>query len=302
MSFFTPVRASSCRARCSRGKAAFHVHVVAAGLAQQRPAGGLVQLGAGLVRGVGGLGQMHGMGRDGHGVGACQAAGQDGLGHFVLHDGGQVTVVAVGRAHAAGQGVLGQLQGAGVVSGVDVPYQHGGQHIVLGAWAGREHAVQVGVVLGQHGALGFDLALNALQVFQAQAVLVQLGELQLVGGAHRVAVGVCGLGQRRLLQGQVVHAVPLGRCQAHGRCSFVLRWWAAARGLQIAAPFFRAAICCRRAAGVRRVRCSRPGKPCPGPRSRMRRCWTRRSRYGRAWGCRSLRGGACRPGSRWTGS
>ena len=52
----------------------------------------------------------------------------------------------------------------------------------------------------------------------AQAVLVQLRQLQFVGGAYGLAVGVVGFALRGLLRCKAVHAVPLGWCLSHCWC------------------------------------------------------------------------------------
>ncbi|MCY1376294.1 hypothetical protein D9M69_637720 [compost metagenome] len=112
--------------------------------------------------------------------------------------------------------VGGDVQCAAVFAGVDVPDHEGGEDFVLGAAAFGEHALDVGGVLGQQLALEFGLALVGLDLPQAQAVLGELGQLQLVGiGAFHAVVAV-GLGGG---EGGVDALVVAASRAAHGQSS-----------------------------------------------------------------------------------
>ena len=101
-----------------------------------------------------------------------------------------------------------------LAAGIDAPDHDGGEHFVLGAAAFREYTLEVGGVFGQQLALELGLALVGLDLPQAQAVLQELGELELVGVGAFHAVVAAGLG--RLEGGGDALEVLAGRA-AHGQ-------------------------------------------------------------------------------------
>ncbi|MNY24974.1 hypothetical protein D3C86_1587240 [compost metagenome] len=87
------------------------------------------------------------------------------------------------------------LQGIGKCTGIDRPDHKGGHYFILGAVAASQDTLDVGLVSRQQLNLERGLALIALNVFQAQAVLQQLGQLKFVGrGTSHARQGGCGGG------------------------------------------------------------------------------------------------------------
>ncbi|MNN58423.1 hypothetical protein D3C81_1734710 [compost metagenome] len=115
-----------------------------------------------------------------------------GGGDFFRHQAAQGASEAIGHDHLVLQHVLGNVQAAGEVAGIEAPDHDGGHHFVLGALAGFQHALHIGHVVGQQLAFEFGLALVRLHLFQAQAVLQQLVELMLVGGGTGHGLGRFG--------------------------------------------------------------------------------------------------------------
>ncbi|MNN48817.1 hypothetical protein D3C81_1633160 [compost metagenome] len=106
-------------------------------------ADGLVQLGARLVGRVAGRRQVFHLAQHLRRVLwiAGQLAVQISFGELVQHQRGDVAAVSLGQGEFVRQSVFGHDQGAVVFARVDVPHQQGGEHVILGALAAGQHAV-----------------------------------------------------------------------------------------------------------------------------------------------------------------
>lgn len=103
--------------------------------------------------------------------------------------------------------VVGHVEGPFQIAGVEVPEGNGDQHVILTAAVGSQQAVNPWFIDGQHGALGVDLALDALDALEGAAVLGQLHQLEFIG----IGALLVELGRGRPLQGgQHAFAVSAG--------------------------------------------------------------------------------------------
>jgi hypothetical protein len=159
------------------------------GGAQLLDADGLEQLGADLIvdveagcQGVGGVehGLVEPLAR------VLRPCG--GIGDFLDDDRGHVALVAAGHLDPVAQQEGHEVERLAIGPDIDQPDHAGGHDIGGGAAAyarvGGDHAFDPGLVLGQHRALGLDLAVDRADFFQAAQVV---GEAQrdLRGGALR---------------------------------------------------------------------------------------------------------------------
>ncbi len=177
-------------------------------------AGGEVEFRAGFVGHVGLVGEQEGamQGRKVEATAGLLCL-ERGLGDLFGDDAAGGTREAVGHDQVVCEDVVGDVQGAGVIAGIDAPEHDGGDHLVLGALAGLQHAGNVRLVGRQQLDLERCLAFAGLDVLQAAAILIQLGELQLIGVRAFHAL-VRGSG-RRLLSGGHAQEVRLGGTEGH---------------------------------------------------------------------------------------
>ena len=192
------------------------VRGIAVELQQPFARDGHLQLGAHfvghvLVGGDGLGGEQHVELAEGR-VGALRAGG--GFGDFLGDDAGRRAAEAVAHGQAVLEHVGRDGQGVGVQAGIDGPHHDGGDHLVLRAAVGGQHAGDVGQVGRHQLALECGLALVGLDAFQPQVVAVQGGHLLLVGAGagHRLAGSTAG----GLLLGQHPALVALGGGKGHG--------------------------------------------------------------------------------------
>jgi hypothetical protein len=157
------------------------------GGAQLLDADGLEQLGADLIVDV--EAGCQGLGGVEHGLveplaRVLRPCG--GIGDFLDDDRGHVALVAAGHLDPVAQQEGHEVERLAIGADIDQPDHAGGHDIGGGAAAharvGGDHAFDPGPVLGQHRALGLDLAVDRADFFQAAQVV---GEAQrdLRGGA-----------------------------------------------------------------------------------------------------------------------